>query len=510
MKINISKFQKKMGLTAIKYFAFLAVCGLISRGIYSANLPQVSTGYGSNMRLSHKVEREGKIVENRTLAVSAEPNLLISSFLVESGQQVTEGTPLLQIDMDDLNEKIESAKIQIKKKEIEISTINKNKTLSNQEQELMKKRAEEDYASTKHASDVNSSKAQENLNQAKQGLDSLGNKKSYINKKKEKDDQYKSLNKAIAKLEKELEKLNKTPEKVDEIEAKKAEVKAAKAELKEYTKTLEKTLLDEWESQKAQYESDISGGEDALRGAQQEGQTNLTNANRAKEDANAALPGDSSLELAQLDLGELKKQLDIYEALNKEKGIIKSTCEGDIIKINASAGDITGESAILTMTDKTAGYRFVAKITKDEKKYVELNDIANVEFGDNKNLEVILDAIEEDAEDSEMYSVSGEIKEGVSLGDIGTLRVEKSSDENRFCIPLEAIRGSGADMYVLVLETTNTILGDQLKAVKYQILILDKNNEDAVIQGSVSDDMPIIISSTRAIREGDTVRLLEN
>lgn len=509
MKIKLNKFQKKIGLTAIRFFLVMAVCGLISRGIYSANLPQVSTSYGTNMKLSHKVEREGKVVENRTFAVSVEPNLLISSLLVDSGQQVTAGDPLLQLDMIDLNKKTENIKKEIKRKEIEISTIKKNQSISNQEQDLKKKRAEEDYSSTKQNTDINNSTAQANLDEAKRGLESLGDKKSYINNKKEKDEQYKSLNKKIEKLEKEWKELSKLPDQEEDSKNKKAEIKAAKAELKEYTNTLEKAILEEWESKKNQYETDVAALEDAVRGARQEGQSNLINANRAIEDANTALPADSGLSLAQFDLEELKRQKDIYENLLKEEGIIKSTCEGDIITINASAGAITGETAVLTMTDKTAGYRFITDITKEEKKYIELNDTVNVMFGDKKNVEMKIDAMEESAEESGMYHISGQITDNVRLGDIGILKVEKSRESEGFCVPLEAVRGSGTDMFVLVLETKNTILGDQLRAVKYPIVILDKNNKHALVQSSVVSDMPIITNSTRVVREGDIVRLLE-
>ena len=51
---ELSLTQKRILKAAGKFFGFLLICSIVSRGIYSAKLPQISTDYGVNMTLGHK------------------------------------------------------------------------------------------------------------------------------------------------------------------------------------------------------------------------------------------------------------------------------------------------------------------------------------------------------------------------------------------------------------------------------------------------------------------------
>lgn len=508
-KTMLSAYQRKLLRAAAMFCAVFLVCFLISRGIYSAGLPQVTTEYGMLMKLGHTVEAEGKVVGNREIAVAAEPNLLIASLLVEVGQQVEPGIPLLQIDMEDLNEKIGKQETEIKKLELQIQAIRENESISAGQKETDKKRADEDYENAKAKADGNIGKAQNDLEHVKNALNDLGGKEEYVKWQKEQDAGLLALKENVDNLEKEYRKMKEDGADKADIKSKKEALEEAKKAANDYEKQLEQTLAMEWETKKGQLEQDVASGENAVQAAWEEGESSLNAAARGMEDARAESASDSSLAVAEIELEELKRQLKRYQELKEAGGTISAPGEGDIMRINAASGDMTGETAVLTMTDKTEGYRFLADITKEEKKYVELQDTATVQLVNGMTLDMTIDAMEEDGE-SGLYHISGLLDQNVKLGDGGSMIVQKSGKEEYFCVPLQAVHGDGINYYILVAESRQTILGEQLYAVKYPVTIVDQNDKYAAIKGSVSKEQPIIVTSTKIVYEGDTVRLLEN
>ena len=63
---------------------------------------------------------------------------------------------------------------------------------------------------------------------------------------------------------------------------------------------------------------------------------------------------------------------------------------------------------------------------------------------------------------------------------------------------------------MLVVEKQNTILGEQEKAVKEEVKVLDKNEMYAALESeSIKEDSQIIADSDRYVEAGDKVRLKE-
>lgn len=501
--------QRRLLRAAGIYSGFFLLCYLVSRGIYSAGLPQVTTEYGSERKLGHTVETEGRVVSSRELAVTAEPGLLISSLLAEPGQQAEPGTPLLQLDLEYLDRKIETQEGEIKKLELQIKAMEENETVSDRQKETDRQRAGEDYANAAANADRAVGQAQSALEQAAEELSSLGSRKDYISRSKEQDPALLALKKNVDKQNAEYQAATSDGTDKSEIKSKKEALKEAKETQKAYEEQLEQTLGAEWETKKNQLEQAVSDCETSVRSAREEGAASLQAAARGMEDAGKEAAADSAPAVAEMELEDMKKQLTRYQKLKESGGIIASELEGDITRINVAAGELTGETAILILSDKAEGYRFLADITEEDKKYIELNDTATVQFRNGTSVDMPIDAIEEDLE-SGTYHISGRIDQNVKLGDSGTLTVQISSEQTSFCVPLEAVHRDMAEHYVLVAEPRQSILGEQLYAVKYTVTVKDQNEMYAAIEGSVSGDQKIILSSTKMVQEGDTIRLLEN
>ena len=76
-------------------------------------------------------------------------------------------------------------------------------------------------------------------------------------------------------------------------------------------------------------------------------------------------------------------------------------------------------------------------------------------------------------------------------------------------MPLTALHSDGDKYYVYVINEKDTILGTETAVDKVQVEILDKNNEQAAIDGAFSWNQKFVLTSSKTLRDGDRVRLLE-
>lgn len=150
----MSEKMKKVLKAAVWFFLVFFVCGLISRGMYGAMLPRVKVDSPDRMYLNHKVEAEGKVVENKKTAVLAETGIRIEAVLVKEGQSVKKDEPLLQLDLKDLENLMENKEIEMEKNRIQIKTMEKNEALAANEKAVNQKRANEDYENARQKGDI--------------------------------------------------------------------------------------------------------------------------------------------------------------------------------------------------------------------------------------------------------------------------------------------------------------------------------------------------------------------
>ena len=518
---TVTIFQKKVAKAALWFFGIFFLCGLVSRGMYGALLPRVSVAHPDNMYLSHQISVDGEIVENKKVAVLAEEGIRIDSILVKEGQSVSQNEPLVQLDLDDLNDLIESKEIEIKKSEIQIQAMEKNEALTKEEKEISQKRAKEDYDLTKQKGDATVADAQNEVNNAKAELDSFPSQKNYVAAAKEQDEKYQSLSKDLedkkAKLKEVKAKEASSKEEKQQIETEKEQLKqdieTAKAELSTYKETLTETLKEEWKTKKAQLEEAVANLETQSKQASEQRDSDMLTATRAVEDAGRETTADSSLELAKLEKEQLEKQCTTLKKIKEEGGKILAPVEGDIVQIHALEVDRSGVSAVLHMTDMEQGYRFTGEITKSERKLIQIGDEVELTVGSDKDhfSDITIDAIEADEEQEDVYRVSFAVtKEMGKLGDVATMKTTKKGEEKKLCVPLSAVHNDGNNNYILLATANQTILGEELKVIKKNVMITDKNETYAAIEAdSITEEDQVIVSSTKQIKEGDTVRLSE-
>lgn len=129
--------------------------------------------------------------------------------------------------------------------------------------------------------------------------------------------------------------------------------------------------------------------------------------------------------------------------------------------------------------------------------------------GQSKNVETEVESVDQMAEGGKIQ-VTAWIQEGEGrLGDLVSFTVNMESGAYPCVIPIEALREDNKGYYCLAAEPEKTILGDEQKAVRIQVDVLEKSSSAAAVSGPVTKDMKLITESSKPVSEGDRVRVVE-
>ncbi len=103
------------------------------------------------------------------------------------------------------------------------------------------------------------------------------------------------------------------------------------------------------------------------------------------------------------------------------------------------------------------------------------------------------------------------LPEGTELsGEYASFSVEKDSEENyQTILPLTAIRQDSKGYYCLGIRTVDTILGEEIKAERINITLLEQDDTQAAVNGAIQPDTKIIVASEKDVLAGDRVRIKE-
>lgn len=153
------------------FFAAMLVFTLLSRAFYQHGTAVVKTGAPSGGTIGHTVRATGKIVQNQELAVTTAAGLRVASVRVNEGQQVSQGDVLFTLELDYLEETIETQKQEMKKQQLTIQNAWSQNAVSQSQQSNQQAQAEENYAAAVSQAETVLSRAQRNLERARKALE---------------------------------------------------------------------------------------------------------------------------------------------------------------------------------------------------------------------------------------------------------------------------------------------------------------------------------------------------
>ena len=550
-----SSLQVKAVKALAGFLILMFLLTILSRAADSLTIAKVTASAATGGVISHNIEVDGNITPNKDIAISTSANIKIASVEATEGKTVKKGDLLIQLDTADLKKKLLKAQKELQVAKATASDKKANEAIAADTKSKSLQRTYEDYNQTVADANDSVSKAESDMNEAwnayntyKNSNSNSGETDTTVSDSLEKTVEEKQLayDKAVANLdgvEKDIEedvqkeiknaesgnstltaeeireKVNARPENVSLLQNANDQINTAKDALTEAENALSAYNEQQNNSSSASYDEqlktlydDYKAKEEAYNEAVKQRQSTIQSANRTLEDAKApenvdtatALTANDDLEEKQLAVDELQKVMDV-------NGKITAPSDGLITKVNVTTGETTTEDTAIRISDQSAGYKFTATLDKASAKYLSKDDKVTLDLGNGTTVEgLTVQSIDVSAEDKNSYELTVSIPAKVKkLGSIATLKVEKASKKYDTCVPLGALHSDGDKYYVYVINEKDTILGTETAVDKVQVDILDKNNEQAAIEGSFSWGQKFVLTSSKTLRNGDRVRLVE-
>ena len=565
MDFEMDKDKKSsLQVKAIKVLAgfliLMFLLTILSRAADSLTIAKVTASAATGGVISHNIETDGNITPNKDIAISTSADIKIASVEATEGKTVKKGDVLIQLDLDDLKTKLLKAQKDLAVAKATASDKKANEAIEADNKARSLERSYEDYNQTISDADDAVSKAKDNMSEAWKAYNDY--KKNNNNNSDDTDttvsdslqktveEKQEAYDKAVdeldgvekdieAEVQKEIEKIEETnvdengnkvklsqadrqkirkkvnalPENVsllknanDKVDKAKDALSEAENALSAYNEQQNNNSSASYDEQLKALYDDYKSKEEAYDEAIKQRKSTIQSADRSLEDANTPESVDTASALTEND--------DLQEKLQKVMdagGKVTAPSDGLVTKVNVTTGEATTEDTAIRISDQSAGYKFTATLDKSDAKFLAKDDKVTLDLGNGTSVEGLkIQSIDVSQEDKNSYELTVSIPAKVKkIGTIATLKVEKASKKYDTCVPLTALHSDGDKYYVYVINEKDTILGTETAVDKVQVEILDKNNEQAAVDGAFSWDQKFVLTSSKTLRDGDRVRLLE-
>ncbi|MEG1205936.1 MAG: hypothetical protein RSD74_05815 [Angelakisella sp.] len=440
------------------FMAVMLLCTLLSRAADSLTMPQVTVEKPTRSAITHTVRADGVLKAGKETMITVAAGILVDSIEAGEGQPVEAEDVIFTLNDKSLSKRIREENTALQKLRLEFSAQQLSGQLGEKKNQLAYQRASQDYSDAFDRS----YKAYDDARTARG--EALNAMRNYYAKHKEVIDRW---NGSIP-------------------------IGASSLEEQEIVAHYRR-LQSEYDAADTVYEA----GRDSRRDA-------WKNAERQLEDAQLALDWDTDkqAEIMELLLAMQEEKTKELERLSQDGGAVRTPIDGVVTRVMVKVGSATDESAAAMVAQKEGGYRFVAEVTEDDMKYIDHGASGTVAIRDGRPLKVTLDNIHDKTITTLLPEGTGE------LGGRGVIEISQKSDNYNTCVPMSALRSDGSRKYVMVLRESETVLGTQLVAERVDVQVEDNNETRAAVSGALLDSDRVIVSSTKAVRAGDRVRLL--
>ncbi len=558
-----SSLQVKAIKALAGFLILMFLLTILSRAADSLTIAKVTASAATGGVISHNIETDGNITPNKDIAISTSADIKIASVEATEGKTVKKGDVLIQLDMDDLKTKLLKAQKDLAVAQATASDKKANKAIEADNKARSLERSYEDYNQTISDEDDAVSKAKDNMSEAwkayndykknnnnnsddtdttvsdslqktveekqeayDKAVDELDGVEKDIEadvqeeiKKASVDENGKEVNLSQADKQKIREKVNALPENVsllknanDKVDKAKDALSEAENALSAYNEQQNNNSSASYDEQLKTLYDDYKSKEEAYDEAIKQRKSTIQSADRSLEDANTPESVDTASALTENDdLQEKQLAVDKLQKVMDAGGKVTAPSDGLVTKVNVTTGEATTEDTAIRISDQSAGYKFAATLDKSDAKFLAKDDKVTLDLGNGTSVEGLkIQSIDVSQEDKNSYELTVSIPAKVKkIGTIATLKVEKASKKYDTCVPLTALHSDGDKYYVYVINEKDTILGTETAVDKVQVEILDKNNEQAAIDGAFSWDQKFVLTSSKTLRDGDRVRLLE-
>ena len=510
---------------AAVFLAFMAALTFLSRALDSFTVIRVKTGYGKQDVVLYTIQGEGELTAGKTVYISLPENMQVEEIAASPGQSVKAGDTVLTLQMEGLEEERDALSLEYKKAELALKQEQMSlapvpqvteETLALQQlaaaqralelgnQDLTEAKEEHEKASIELEHDY-VQKKNRTREQVKED-----NRKAMKSARRSYESAQKSRDSAVRKAEREVEDKQKKLDRLEEQGASDEELERAELELERAGEDLE-DIQEEEDLKVEEARAKMYAAEEDYEDVDYGERENQEDLRREYEDALEA--EDEKLKEAGRKVQDLEESL--YQAMEKvefidSKGQIKAPVDGVVVDTGLQAGDRIQDGRQLRLA--VGGLEMKAQIDRETAGagLLKKGSMMQVKLaGQSKNVETEVEDLNHLAEDGKIQVTAGMPEGQGRLGDLVSFTANIESGIYPCVIPIEALREDNEGYYCLAAEPEKTILGEELKAVRIQVDVLEKSSSAAAVSGPVTKEMKLITESGKPVSEGDRVRVVE-
>lgn len=499
---KVNKKQLAAAAFAV-FFLIMAVCTAVSRAAASMVVPKVTTGKVQEGKLSILIQGKGTVETREESLLSLQTGLRVEKIL-QTGTVVKKGDVLLQYDQNYLQERIEEKQAEIKKLELAVEQAK----LTGQPQARVE--AAESAQRDVQLSEDNYAKAWEDYNAAAEAYETGAA------------GQQQNLDQELQAAEEEKERVLQQAQELEAAgEAEEAEKLRQQAEenaeqRKAQAQSAYDSAIQELELQKSQAEESLQAQDSARAQAYNAYESaKEQDAAAAENDKKTAEAGSYTTQSAQVDLKLAKKELEKLQKVQSENGEVKAPEDGVLKSSTIAAGGVTDDTASLMFG--WGGYRVKGNLTAEDLSKAETGDEVKIMVpGQGKTLKKNIGEISGNTnQQGEGQTAAGvfyaemEEKEAVYGSEISYEISRQTDSSYKQVIPLSAVRKDSDGTFCLVAEEEKTVLGNEYRAKRVAVTVVEKDSTSAAITSSLGQEDKIITGSSKDIAPEDKVRLEE-
>lgn len=449
------------------FLAVMLMFTIVSRAVSGAAMARVETVRMATGTIKHEVTGNGRVEAGREVAVYTETGQRVKEICVQEGDAVKRGDVLFTLDMDKLNEQITEMQQEMEKIKLQSEDVQNAKALEQRNQQTAKQRAQEDYNQAVSQGDATVTEAKRAWDEAEQALQNF---------------------------------INSSADSGNDGADRKGDASGDAAERETQKAALEQAAAEA----KAAYDAAVSSRID-----------NIRTAARALEDAAMAKSTPDST-AKQNDITRQQQELALNKliALKDAGGEVKATVDGIVTQVVVTTGDLTSDGAAVRLADTSEGGRLTVSVDKSYLEYLAVGSPVDLQPVGSKNVisDYTISSVTKNAQDDNLMDVTIDLPKGViETGTFVDATIAPKSENYTTVIPLQALRGSQNEYYVLILEEEQGVMGSELVVKRLDVEVVDKDSTSAALQeGLLTGEQEIISNSSRMIQEGSKVRRMES
>ncbi len=534
--------KDKIKNVAIIFLIIMLLLTFFSNTIMNYSLVEVSTQMVSDGKITSKVRGSGTVEASETYAVTISESRKIATVEVKTGDTVQTGDTLFTLEdaksselqeaektLASLKKDYETAALQSGLTINELEAIEQGTTTSlkdkmnqlsslqaavdNAEAAVTAAQAKvNDLETRKTAAEgatVDTSAEQKALDDANSAKTDAENKVSLLTIDVENNKYYSYTDDQISALKGDEKKAyKKFLELKNELTQAKKDLENCETAVTKATAALESKK----ESGDSSNTSEVNSISNQLTTANQE----LTAAQKAQEDAEAALKEISEGQVTEVTLAsqynDILEQQKVVDDLQDKSidAVIKSPISGTITEIAYTAGQtVAADEAMAQIQPENKAFTLSFTATANQAKKLKVGDkaeILNNWYGANISAQV--SSIRRDPQDKQNCTIVCTMSGDVSSGDSYTLSIGEQSANYDYIVPTSAIREDSNGKFILTIRAKSTPLGNRYYAQRVDVEVITSDDSQSAVSGALdSYGVYVITTTTKPVEAGQQVRL---